>query len=532
MELLTDFQMPIQNRFDCLDAREKDKENIQLSRQPSRQDFIASTVDEKLIHMFDELRFIRSEQVTCSTNIVKFHNSLGQISHKVGQVISVTNSQTELTRALAYKSIDLEARSRRNNLIFRGLTENRQENCFSMIREFLESKLDIDAREIYITRAHRLGGRIHGKNFNKRPIIVNFRDYGDIEYIMDRVYMLKKCPGFSVDYDFPREIQIARSKLWPKYKTYRAQNPRSKVSIKYPAKVIADGKVVYDELPQWNHYVNYDRLTQIEFISSHNTSPSTNKENYTSDTNHQMPEYTQQYVNAQNNVISTNHNSYELQNEPSMTGYASAQINQHSNLLYSQGENTGMFNHPCTGSTKTTIDNHSHNMSNVQNIQDSSYPQDSFVIQNRTECQPKALNTNTQSSSMMSNVADTCETSLSEHLTLIRDAASTLEHEDGNNSIIESQQIFVTQNSDETTLVKQPHCDQTRPKRIVSPNNNRETHVSRARNRSFRRNNSSSPYRRNASQSRNRYSPNAKNRNRSSDKSARTLPTRGQQVNI
>lgn len=83
---------------------------------------------------------------------------------------------------------------------------------------------------------------------------------------MDRVYMLKNFPGFSVGCDFPKEIQAARSRLLPKCKAYCAQNPRAKVSMRYPGKGFADDNVTYDELPQWNHYVNYNRLSHIEFV--------------------------------------------------------------------------------------------------------------------------------------------------------------------------------------------------------------------------------------------------------------------------
>ena len=43
---------------------------------------------------------------------------------KVSEVIITTNRHTEMLKMLAYKSIDIEARSHRNNLIFLGLVEN------------------------------------------------------------------------------------------------------------------------------------------------------------------------------------------------------------------------------------------------------------------------------------------------------------------------------------------------------------------------------------------------------------------------
>lgn len=182
--------VPTNNRFEILSAREPEKgfyESGHNNSQSSRQDFINSSIDDKLVHMFDELKFIRNEQVNCSTGLNKFQNSLAQVDHRVAQVVSVKNEQTELFRALAYKSINLEARSRRYNLIFRGIPEVRNENCFTRVGEFLETKLDIDTRDIYMARANRLRTRAAGKNLHKRLIIVNFRNYGDVEDIMSQI---------------------------------------------------------------------------------------------------------------------------------------------------------------------------------------------------------------------------------------------------------------------------------------------------------------------------------------------------------
>ena len=52
---------------------------------------------------------------------------------------------------LAYIFIDLEARSRRNNLIFWEFFEIPNENCFVINRDFIADKLDLDPRRMYLT---------------------------------------------------------------------------------------------------------------------------------------------------------------------------------------------------------------------------------------------------------------------------------------------------------------------------------------------------------------------------------------------
>ncbi|WAR11517.1 hypothetical protein MAR_025697 [Mya arenaria] len=198
------------------------------------------------------------------------------VNDKLNQVIKVANSQTDFMKTLAYKSIDLEARSRRNNLIFSGFAENAGENCTSIIRDFLHNRLSIDSGHIYIPRAHR-------------PIIVNLRDYGVIELVMANVRSLKGSP-FSIDMDFPREIQEARGRLWPRMKELKRDFPRSRVQIVYPAKLIHEGRVVGDELPEWNRFVGANRISSLNTLGQiSNTHLNRSAQLLNSDSTNSMP---------------------------------------------------------------------------------------------------------------------------------------------------------------------------------------------------------------------------------------------------
>ena len=117
-----------------------------------------------------------------------------------------------MLKTLAYKSIDLEAWSRRNNLIFWDFFEISHENCFAMIKDFVADRLDLDLRRMYLTRAHRLGPRKIGSRNLRRPITVNVRDFCDTEMIMERAHMSKNT-RYSVGYDLPKEINDARKKF-------------------------------------------------------------------------------------------------------------------------------------------------------------------------------------------------------------------------------------------------------------------------------------------------------------------------------
>ena len=160
-------------------------------------------------------------------------------------------------RTLEYQSINAEARSRRNNIIIRGIEETAiSENCTALVKTFLAEHLSIESSSMCIQRAHRLGTPTRSKS---RPIIVCFRDYPDTELIISSAYKLKGKPNFSISRDYPREIAEARSRLWPKYKELKASNPARTVRIGYPAKLILKGQTVLDEFPDWGTVLDKSR---------------------------------------------------------------------------------------------------------------------------------------------------------------------------------------------------------------------------------------------------------------------------------
>ena len=120
---------------------------------------------------------------------------------------------------------------------------------------------------MYIARAHRLGVRKTHLRNQRRPIIVNFRDYCDTKLIMSSAYRLKNTP-FSIDYDLPKEISVARKILWNEAKAIKSKDPRAKTQIVYPAKLLVDGKAVRDEFPDWAAVLKGNRLGDFSHIEN------------------------------------------------------------------------------------------------------------------------------------------------------------------------------------------------------------------------------------------------------------------------
>lgn len=214
--------------------------------------------DDKLSQMLNKLNILEKS----NQEIVKISQNMSNVQVKVEHIESRTATHDLFLKVLAYKSIDIEARSRRCNLIFHGLAENKDENLPDKLNEFLWQEMCIDSDELYIGRVHRLGSFHKAKQRQRtdnprRPIIIAFEDYKSTETVLSAAYMLKGS-NFSVTRDYPKEIVTARQRLMPKLKLER-QNKNNRVSLEYPARLLINGRVVADEFPDWYSVLEHDR---------------------------------------------------------------------------------------------------------------------------------------------------------------------------------------------------------------------------------------------------------------------------------
>ena len=219
--------------------------------------------DQKLIAMFTKLLAVESKQISLSEVV-------SPVYEKVDILEDCVNIHARKLKMLSYRSLDLEARSRRNNLIFRGLADCRNENCAGLIIDFLAEEMQIDINSNDIVRAHRLGSyRLLKSRYQvpKRPIIVAFKDYSLVERIMGDIKKLWGKP-YRVEKDFPAEITEARKNLWPKLKAEKAKNPNCKLTIGYPAKLIKNNRVIADEFPEWRRILRTSRVQGFESVES------------------------------------------------------------------------------------------------------------------------------------------------------------------------------------------------------------------------------------------------------------------------
>ena len=150
-------------------------------------------------------------------------------------------------KRLKRKSIEIEANSRRSNLLFFGIKENKDENCAALLKTFFETQLGITS-PVVIQRAHRfgktIGKNVIGKSTNRpRPIIALFLDFQQREAVRIAAHkkLLPPTP-YGVAEDQPIEIRKARQSVAPLVKELKNKN--KKVTILYPCRVLCDGEIV------------------------------------------------------------------------------------------------------------------------------------------------------------------------------------------------------------------------------------------------------------------------------------------------
>ncbi|MCG8047033.1 MAG: hypothetical protein N0E48_15590, partial [Candidatus Thiodiazotropha endolucinida] len=220
--------------------------------EPLENDFDDMSMDQKLSLILSKLS-VNENRVSSIQNKM---DTMLNLKSRVGVVENVIKSQHERLKLLEYRSIDLEARSRRKNLLFKGIPEKRQENCFNEVRKLIGEELGIQ-RDMYLERAHRLGRY----NSNKtRPIIVAFRDFCDTLDILDASSSLKGTT-YGVSRDYPVEISTARQSLWKQYKTTREANPKSKVTMEFPARICVEWVVIADAFSDWYPILQGSRIS-------------------------------------------------------------------------------------------------------------------------------------------------------------------------------------------------------------------------------------------------------------------------------
>ena len=241
--------------------------DVLLSSQPTYAKIAA--LDLAKMTDSQKLDFLIDQVCTVQSLTKQIHSTTAGLDKAYQEIDVLTNKVTHLEdkfSAYEMRVIDLEARSRRNNLIFYNIPESPDETdieCEQTLVSFLVTNMGMrdTVNEVRFERVHRLGRRRpgvapNGQPWRPRPIIAGFCFYKQKQSILTKSKMLKGT-DFSISQDYPAEIRSARSALWDQFR--KARSEKLKATIAYPAKLVIENEVVRDMFPGWGKWSAADQ---------------------------------------------------------------------------------------------------------------------------------------------------------------------------------------------------------------------------------------------------------------------------------
>ena len=193
--------------------QEMEDKNTELTKQ------LEKTVADKLETMMAVVKTKDEEIGKLNREIAGLQHSMNFITQETTDLNTKIKDNTkdikktnEAVNTVESKASDLEDRSRRSNLVFFNIAEDKQENCFKKLNEILA---DVGIQQpdstFHFDRAHRLGPYRQSAN-RPRPIIVKFTYYLDKEYVLRNAKKLATSP-INVSEDFSRATMVMHKKL-------------------------------------------------------------------------------------------------------------------------------------------------------------------------------------------------------------------------------------------------------------------------------------------------------------------------------
>ncbi|XP_042148675.1 uncharacterized protein LOC121837193 [Ixodes scapularis] len=172
----------------------------------------ASSLEERVNNLTTELDLLKQKEI-------------GNVTPTEPQLTTALNELSQLKT----RCDDAEGRSRRNNLLFFGVTDTDRETWAQsegLVTGLCSSNLGVNIESSKIERAHPLGA------FNPqkcRPIIVKFSSFKDKEGILSSAFKLKGT-RVAISEDFPISVRLARRHLLdfakPKGTTYKLRHDK------------------------------------------------------------------------------------------------------------------------------------------------------------------------------------------------------------------------------------------------------------------------------------------------------------------
>jgi len=180
-------------------------EDIGASNMTSGDDKVGELTNNQLINMLSTLLDNKLANLATKEDVGRLTGQVSQLTEENERLKLEVKGLKLQEKKILDKLTDLESRSRRNNLIFRGLEWGKHLNDFKgLVSRFCAENLGTGGN-LWVNRAHPLGK-------SGDAIIAHFPQDDDIEYIMSRAKVLKGTK-YKIHRDFPWETRKRRAML-------------------------------------------------------------------------------------------------------------------------------------------------------------------------------------------------------------------------------------------------------------------------------------------------------------------------------
>ena len=211
------------------------KEILEM-HQETMMKFFNTTVDrlEIKIKYLTEDNIVLKRELNDVKESIQFHSETVETKFKMFEEKKQNYEKTNENELIKDMMVELEHRSRRNNLRFEGIMESEDETweeSEEKVQEMIKEQLKLNG-DIKIERAHRDSKMFRNDNTknNKRTIIAKFLNYEDKAKVLSE-YKAKRLwqSEIYVNEDFSERTARKRKELFKKVKELKDKGIKAKV---------------------------------------------------------------------------------------------------------------------------------------------------------------------------------------------------------------------------------------------------------------------------------------------------------------
>ncbi|XP_019621320.1 PREDICTED: uncharacterized protein LOC109467714 [Branchiostoma belcheri] len=177
----------------------------------------------------DDMKSLREEVVSVKQSVSFAHEEIGELKKETTSSIAKLEKRVN---ELEGKLLLSELYSKKQNLLFWGITVEKEENVIEKVYKFMEEKLGMqNVRGIHLVNVHRL------PKMRGNPIICKFVSMLDRDKVLKHAYGLPPKSGVGVSVHLPVPIQKAKEQFRDAFRDAKTKDLKPKFKI--------DGVTVY-----------------------------------------------------------------------------------------------------------------------------------------------------------------------------------------------------------------------------------------------------------------------------------------------